>query len=163
MELFIKKAKLTVLDKYEVTDKNGNKIAEVKGELISLGKRMRINDKDGHEQASVYEKKVTIRDKYMIDLKDGGQVQVFRIDTLRKVPEYRAKELGWTLRGDFSKKDLKIMEGLHTVAHIKPKRLSFGETLRMDLRKPEDALAAIALYIVSDLDQNSRPEGAEEK
>ena len=162
MDLLIKKAKITVLDKYEVTDSKGNVLFNVKGELISVGKRLRIDDASGRELASVYKKKIAVRDKYVISMK-AGDVDVFRIDTMRKVPEYRAKELGWTLKGDFGRKDLKITEGLHTVAHIKPKALSFGETLKMDVRNEAEALPAVALLLVSHLDAENKPENAEEK
>ena len=162
MDLLIKKAKITVLDKYEVTDNKGNVLFNVKGELISIGKRLRIDDASGRELASVYKKKIAVRDKYVISMKTGD-VDVFRIDTMRKVPEYRAKELGWTLKGDFGRKDLKITEGLHTVAHIKPKAFSFGETLKMDVRNEAEALPAVALLLVSQLDAENKPENAEEK
>ena len=162
MELIIKKAKITALDKYEVTDNKGSLMFDVKGELVSIGKRLRINDPAGKELASIYEKKIAVRDKYVIETKSGS-VDVFRIDTVRKVPEYRAKQAGWTLKGDFNKKDLKIMEGLHTVAHIKPKMLSFGETLKMDLKKEDDALVAVALFLVSQMDAAGKPDNAEEK
>ena len=162
MELLIKKAKITALEKYEVTDTKGNKIFGVKGELVSLGKRLRINDASGRELAEIYEKKLSVRDKYVISTRTGD-TDVFRIDTIRKVPEYRAKQIGWTLKGDFSRKDLKIMEGLHTVAHIRPKALSFGETLKMEVRNENEALAAVALLLVSQLDAFNKPENAEEK
>ncbi len=162
MELLIKKAKITALEKYEVTDSKGNKIFGVKGELVSLGKRLRIDDASGRELAEIYEKKLSVRDKYVISTRTGD-TDVFRIDTIRKVPEYRAKQIGWTLKGDFGRKDLKIMEGLHTVAHIKPRALSFKEILKMDLREEKDALAAVALFLVSQLDAYNRPENAEEK
>ena len=163
MELIIKKAKLTVLDTYEVTDEKGNVVFNVKGELVSVGKRLRINDPSGHELASVYKKKIALREKYIIDMKNAEEVEVFRIDTMRKVPEYRAKQLGWTLKGDFGKKDLKIMEGLHTAAHLRPKRLSFGETLKLDVKDSGKALAAVALYLVSEMDQPDKPQNASEK
>ena len=162
MDLLIKKAKITVLDKYEVTDNKGNVLFNVKGELISIGKRLRVDDASGRELASVYKKKIAVRDKYVISMK-AGDGDVCRIDTMRKVPEYRAKELGWTLKGDFGRKDLKITEGLHTVAHIKPKALSFGETLKMDVRNEAEALPAVALLLVSQLDAENKPENAEEK
>ena len=162
MELYIKKAKLTVLDKYEVTDRKGNLVYDIKGELISAGKRLRINSAAGTGLATVYEKKLTIRDRYIIATRTA-EIEVFRIDTIRKVPEYRAKQIGWTLKGDFGRKDLKIMEGLHTVAHIRPKALSFGEILKMEVRNENEALAAVALLLVSQLDDNNKPENAEEK
>ncbi|MBO5994313.1 MAG: hypothetical protein J6Q41_02220, partial [Firmicutes bacterium] len=116
----------------------------------------------GDEIATIAEKKLSIRDVYVI--RSGSEeVDVFRIDTLRKVPEYRAKELGWTLKGDFAKKSLKIMEGLHTVAEIRPKALSFGETLKLNVRRETEALPAVALYLVSELDQPKKPENATEK
>ncbi|MBO5995134.1 MAG: LURP-one-related family protein [Firmicutes bacterium] len=162
MELYIKKAKLTVLDKYEVTDNKGNKVFEIRGELVSIGKRLKVLNALGDEIATIAEKKLSIRDVYVI--RSGSEeVDVFRIDTLRKVPEYRAKELGWTLKGDFAKKSLKIMEGLHTVAEIRPKALSFGETLKLNVRKETEALSAVALYLVSELDQPKKPENATEK
>ena len=162
MELYIKRAKLTLLDKYEVTDRKGNLVYDIKGELISVGKRLRINSASGTELASVYEKKLSIRDRYIIATRTG-ETEVFRIDTIRKVPEYRATHIGWTLKGDFGMPDLKIMEGLHTVAHIKPRALSFKEILKMDLREEKDALAAVALFLVSQLDANNTPQNAEEK
>ena len=162
MELYIKKAKLTPLDKYEVTDSKGNRLYEVKGELISIGKRLRINNALGNELAFIYEKKLTVRDVYVI--KSGAdEIDVFRIDTLRNVPEYRAKQLGWTLKGDFARKDLKIMEGLKIVAHIKPKMLSFGEIMKIDLNSEAEALPAVALYLVSLMDLDKKPENAMEK
>ena len=162
MELYIRKAKLTVLDKYEVTDSRNNKVFGIREEMISVGKRFRINDAADHEVATVYEKKLTVRDVYII--KAGtDEIDVFRIDTIRKVPEYRAKQLGWTLKGDFSRKDLKIMEGLHIVAHIKPRMLSFGEIIKIDVRNEKDGLPTVALYLASQMDQTAKPENAMEK
>ena len=161
MELFIKKARLTPLDKYEVTDSKGNKVFGIREDLISIGKRLRIDNAFGNELAFIYEKKLTVRDIYVI--KSGAdEIDVFRIDTLRKVPEYRAKQLGWTLKGDFARKDIKIMEGLKTVAHIKPKMLSFGEIMKIDLNSEAEALPAVALYLVSQMDQTKKPENAAE-
>ena len=162
MDLIIKKSKITALDKYEVTDSRGNVLYRVKGELVSVGKRLRINSVAGIELASIYEKKLAVRDKYVIETR-SGDIEVFRIDTLRKVPEYRAKQLGWTLKGDFSRHDLKIMEGLHTVAHIKPRALSFGEIMKMDVRNEQEGLYAVALFLVSQMDLAARPDNAEEK
>lgn len=163
MELFFKKIKLAALDKYEVTDSKGNIVFDIRGQLISAGDRYRINDASGREAAEVYKKKLSIRDKYVIAIRGGSEIEVFRIDTIRKVPEYRAKQIGWTLKGDFSKKNLRIMEGLHTVAEIRPKMLSFKETLRIDTMKDEDALAAVALLIVSEADGPLKPENADTK
>ena len=162
MELYIKKAKLMPLDRYEVTDSKGNKVLDIRAELVSVGKRFRVSDASGKEKAEVYKKKISLREKYIIDLKDT-EVEVFRIDTVRKVPEYRAKQAGWTLKGDFSRKDLKITAGLHTIAHIKPKMLSFGETLKADIKDGEDPVMVAALYIVSQMDQVAQPDKAEER
>ena len=162
MELYIKKAKITTLDKYEITDKEGNVIYDVRGELLSNGKRLRINDPKGFALAEVFENKLVLRDVYVIKTR-SSEVDVYKIDTMRKVPEYRAKQIGWTLKGDFSRNDIKIMEGLNTIAHIKPKAFSFGETMKMDVAIGQDAMTALALYLVSQIDRSSRPENATEK
>lgn len=162
MELLIKKAKITTLDKYEVTDSKGKVIYSVKGELVSFGKRLRIDDASGRGLAEVRREKHLTRDKYVISMREDD-IEVFRIDTIRKVPEFRAKQIGWTLKGDYARKDLKIMEGLHTIAHIRTKAFSFGETLRMEVRKESEALAAVALFLVSEMDNNNKPDKAEEK
>lgn len=162
MELLIKKAKITTLDKYEVTDSKGKVIYSVKGELVSFGKRLRIDDASGRGLAEVRREKHLTRDKYVISMREDD-IEVFRIDTIRKVPEFRAKQIGWTLKGDYARKDLKIMEGLHTIAHIRTKAFSFGETLRMVVRKESEALAAVALFLVSEMDNNNKPDKAEEK
>ena len=71
MELFFKKIKLTVLDKYEVTDEKGNLVYDIRGQLISSGDHFRINDASGREVASVHKKKLSIRDKYVINTAAG--------------------------------------------------------------------------------------------
>lgn len=162
MELYIKKAKLTVLDKYEVTDRKGNIVYDIRGELISTGKRLRINSAAGTELASVYEKRLTTRDRYIIATRDA-ETEVFRIDTMRKEPEYRAKQLGWTLKGDFRRMDLKIMDGIYTIAHIKPRAFSFREIQRIDVKDEKNALPAVALYLVSRIDLSQDPESLYEK
>lgn len=163
MELFFKKIKLTVLDKYEVTDEKGNLVYDVRGQLISSGDRFRINDASGKEVASVYKKRLSVRDKYVIETSAGISTDVFRIDTMRKVPEYRAKQIGWTLKGDFDKGHLRITEGLHTVAEIRPKLLSFRENLKINLKKDSDGLLAVALLIVGEADNGKKPENADTK
>ena len=163
MELIFKKIKLTVLDKYEVTDSKCNLIYDIRGQLISSWDRFRINDASGKEAASVYKKKLSIRDKYVIETADGVSTEVFRIDTIRKVPEYRAKQIGWTLKGDFKKGSLRITEGLHTVAEIRPKMLSFREQLKIDVEKDEHALLAVALLLVGEADTTAVPENADTK
>lgn len=163
MELFFKKIKLTVLDKYEVTDEKGNLVYDIRGQLISSGDRFRINDASGREVASVYKNRLSVRDKYVIETAAGVNTDVFRIDTMRKVPEYRAKQIGWTLKGDFGKAHLRITEGLHTVAEIRPKLLSFKENLRINLRKDGDGLLAVALLLIGEADNAKKPENADTK
>lgn len=161
MEIYIKRPKLTVLDRFDISDAKGNKVLEAKAELVSVGKKFRINDPSGKELAEVFKKKVSLREKYVIKKADQ-EIEVFRIDTMRKVPEYRAKQAGWTLKGDFKKKDLKITEGLHTVAHIKPRMLSFGETLKADIKDGADIVTAIALFLVSEMDHAGGSDRSEE-
>jgi uncharacterized protein YxjI len=163
MELFFKKIKLTVLDKYEVTDEKGNLVYDIRGQLISSGDHFRINDASGREVASVHKKKLSIRDKYVINTAAGVSTDVFRIDTIRKMPEYRAKQIGWTLKGDFSRKSLRITEGLHTIAEIRPKLRSFKENLRIDVKKEGHELLAVALLLTGEADMAAKPENAETK
>lgn len=160
MEAYFKRIRLTALDKYEVADSNGNLLFDIRAELVSAGNSYRINDASGKEVANIHRKKLSVRDKYVIDTRYEGSTDVFRIDTMRKVPEYRAKQKGWTLKGDFSKKSLRIMEGLHTVCEIRPKMLSFKDVLKIDVKKDEDLLMVVALLLVSEADLSSKPENA---
>ncbi|MBR3375717.1 MAG: hypothetical protein IKG71_08015, partial [Firmicutes bacterium] len=66
-------------------------------------------------------------------------------------------------KGDFSRKSLRITEGLHTIAEIRPKLLSFKENLRIDVKKEGHELLAVALLLTGEADMAAKPENAETK
>ena len=152
MDLYIKKKKHTIADKFTITDEKGNVVFKAKGQIISAGNKLTLSDASENDVAVIHEKKIALRKKYVIETAEFGSVEVLRKDNGRGITEFHIKELGWEVKGDFDKDNYKIYKGIPTVAHISPKLLSIGDMLKIDIRNDADMVMVISTVLVCELE-----------
>lgn len=149
MKLYIRQKVFSWRDKFTVKDWLGRDVYEVKGQLLSIGKKLFISDKDGNEVASVKQQVVALRPKYHIYVGGREVGEIVKEITLMR-PKYKVKGLGWEVTGSFLEHDYSVREGRKEVIGIHKQWMSWGDCYELDIDDKQDALLALAVVLAID-------------
>ena len=149
MTLFMKQKVVAFKDRFTVTDKNGNAVFYVEGEIFSLGKKLHIYDTNHRELAMVQQRLLTFLPKFSV-MVDGEEVaEIVKELTLFK-PSYKVKGPGWSVDGDIWDHDYKIRKGLNAIVDVSKAWLSWGDTYKIDIDEGINPVMALAVVLAID-------------
>lgn len=148
-KLYIKQKVFSWGDSFTVKNEYGEDLYRVKGEVLSLGKKLHIYDSADRELALIRQKVMTFLPRYFIDIDGQQAAEVVREMSFFK-PRYSIHGPDWQVEGDFWGHDYRLAAGEKTVAGLKKAWMSWGDSYELEVARREDALLALAVVLVID-------------
>lgn len=149
MKLYIKQKVFSFRDRFTVKDEYGEDKYYVEGEILSLGKKLRIYDMDGNELAFVRERLLAFMPKFTIEINGSEIAEIIKRFTFLK-PKYYVDGLGWDVEGDFFSHNYDITDGNKTIVSIHKQFMAWGDTFEIDVQKDNDEIIALAVVLAID-------------
>lgn len=149
MRLLIKQKVFALTDSYNVYDERGERRYTVEAALLALRHKLTIRDARGREVGEVREHLISFLPVFDVS------VQGRRLGTVQRKlsllhPKYEVDYLGWRCEGDVMGWNYEVREGRRVVCTIHKELLHWGDTYVLDIRDPQDELAALMLVIAID-------------
>lgn len=160
MNFYIKQHVFSWADRFTIYDKAGNDVFLVKGEVLTLGKKLHISDTMGNEKVYIEERLLTFLPKYKIMIGDIPAAEIKREFTFFH-PQYTVKlENGseWNVEGEFWEHEYTVLSGNTEIATISKEWFTLGDAyeIRISDNCPDTLLAlAVVLTIDATLENNA--------
>ena len=148
-KLYIKQKVFSWGDSFTVKNEYGEDLYRVKGEVLSLGKKLHIYDSADRELALIRQKVMTFLPRYFIDIDGQQAAEVVREMSFFK-PRYSIHGPDWQVEGDFWGHDYRLAAGEKTVAGLKKAWMSWGDSYEVDIADEADALYVIGVVLAID-------------
>ena len=149
MKLYIKQKVFSFRDRFTVKDEYGEDKYYVEGEILSLGKKLRIYDMDGNELAFVRERLLAFMPKFTIEINGSEIAEIIKRFTFLR-PKYYVDGLGWDVEGDFFSHNYDITDGNKIIVSIHKQFMAWGDTFEIDVQKDNDEIIALAVVLAID-------------
>lgn len=149
MKLYIKQKVFSFRDRFTVKDEYGEDKYYVEGEILSLGKKLRIYDMGGNELAFVRERLLAFMPKFTIEINGREIAEIVKRFTFLR-PKYYVDGLGWDVEGDFFSHNYDITDGNKTIVSIHKQFMAWGDTFEIDVQKDNDEIIALAVVLAID-------------
>lgn len=153
MKLYMKQKVFSFRDKFTIKDENGNDKYYVEGEILSLGKKLRVYDMHGNKLAFVREKLVTFMPKFTVEIHGREIAEIVKKITLF-TPKYYVNGLGWDVDGDLFSHNYVIYDRGRIVVSIHKQWMAWGDTFELDVHDEKNEIAALAVVLAIDAVMN---------
>lgn len=147
MKLYIKQKVFSFRDRFTVKDEYGEDKYYVEGEILSLGKKLRIYDMDGNELAFVRERLLAFMPKFTIEINGSEIAEIIKRFTFLR-PKYYVDGLGWDVEGDFFSHNYDITDGNKTIVSIHKQFMAWGDTFEIDVQKDNDEIIPLQSFLL---------------
>ncbi len=155
MRLLFKQRIFSWFDSYDITDEDGNKVYEVKGQL-AWGHCLKIFDAYGSELGMVKEKILTFLPKFEI-YENGRYLGCINKEWTFFKPKYNIEYKGWHVDGNWLEWDYTITgAGGSRIASISKEYFHLSDTYVLDIANPDDALYVLMFVLAIDAEKCSR-------
>lgn len=146
MKLYIRAKRFSMRDTLGVENEKSETVYEIKSEWLSFGRKVHIYDQGNEEVASIEEKKLGFSPRYSITQLET-EVAVVKKENNRLAADFDIDKLNWKIKGDVEDNEFKIKKGLRTIAELKKKWFSVGESFVLDVEEEQDSIVALAIVI----------------
>lgn len=155
MKLLFKQRMFSWFDSYDIYDEAGDTVYTVKGQM-AWGKCLKIFDRDGIEAATVQQKLFSWFPTYEVYVGDEYVGRVKKEFSFF-APRFTIDFKDWCVDGDYFEWDYSIYSGSGEQKAVISKELfNWTDTYSIDVRDPDDAIAALALVIAIDAEKEQR-------
>ncbi|MBQ7638045.1 MAG: LURP-one-related family protein [Clostridia bacterium] len=149
MKLYIKQKVFSWKDKFTVKNEYGEDKYYIEGQLLSLGKKLRVFDTYDRELVFVKQKLVSLLPKFFVEINGEEVAEIVKKLSLF-TPKYVVKGPEWDIRGDVFAHDYVISSGKNDIARIHKKWMAWGDTFEIDVMGPENELLALGVVLAID-------------
>lgn len=149
MKLYIKEKVFSWSDHFTVKDERGNDKYIVEGELFSWGKKLHVFDVNGLEIALIKQKVFAFLPLYQVFC-EGEMIAEIKKELSFLFPRYTIAGLDWEIEGSFMAHDYQITQNGETIAVICKEWMTWGDSYELEVLKPKDELAALAVVLMID-------------
>lgn len=146
MKLYIRAKRFSLRDGLIVRNEKDEPVYEIKSEWLSFGRKVHIYDQKNEEVASIEEKKLGFSPKYTISQLETN-VAVVKKENNLIASDYDIDKLNWKIKGNVEDNEYKIKERLRTVAELKKKWFSIGESYVLEVDEEQDSVVALAVVV----------------
>ncbi|MER1955340.1 MAG: LURP-one-related family protein [Desemzia incerta] len=146
MKLYIRAKRFSMRETLIVRDEKDDPIYEIKSEWLSFGRKVHIYDQNNEEAASIEEKKLGFKLQYGIYQLDTKVAEVKK-DEKMMGSDFEINKINWRITGDVEDNEFKIKENLRTIAELKKKWFSVGESFVLEVGEEENSVVALAIVI----------------
>ncbi len=149
MKYYIKQKAFSWKDKFFIKDADGVDRFYAESEVLTWGKKLHLYGAEGKEVAFIKQEVWRFRPRYHI-LVDGAEIaEVVKEFTVLK-PKYSVNGLGWEINGSFGAHEYEVTRGGYPVFSVHKEWMSWGDSYEIDIEKPEDTVAALAVTLIID-------------
>lgn len=155
MRLLFKQRFFSWFDSYDIFDESGNVAYIVKGQL-AWGHCLKIFDAYGNELGTVQERIFSFLPKFEIYRGESYIGCISKEFSFFK-PRFNIDYNGWQVEGNFFEWDYTICDSAGmSVAEVSKELFNWTDTYVIDVRNPQDTLAALMLVLAIDAEKCSR-------
>lgn len=149
MKLYMKQKVFSFYDRFTIKNEYGEDKYYIEGEILSLGKKLRIYDMNGNELAFVRERLLAFMPKFTVEMNGREVAEIVKKFTLLR-PKYYVEGLGWDVNGDFFSHNYDITDGNRIIVSIHKEFMAWGDTFELDIANDNDAVIALAVVLAID-------------
>ncbi len=149
MKLYMKQKVFSFRDRFTIKNEYGEDKYYVEGEILSLGKKLRIYDMSGNELAFVRERLLAFMPKFTVEINGREVAEIVKKLTFLR-PKYYVDGLGWDVNGDFFSHNYDITNGNKTIVSIHKEFMAWGDTFELDIQNDHDEIIALAVVLAID-------------
>lgn len=149
MRLYARQKVFSFRTVFSITDERGNDRYRVRGELLTLGKRLHVYDNNGREVAMIRQRLLNLLPTYDIYIGGRHAARIVKKITLLR-PSYVIRGCNWKVQGNFLQHDYRIYRGMSAIAGIRKRWLSFGDCFELDVPERENELLSVCMMLVID-------------
>lgn len=149
MRLYARQKVFSFRTVFSITDERGNDRYRVRGELLTLGKRLHVYDNNGSEVAMIRQRLLNLLPTYDIYIGGRHAARIVKKITLLR-PSYVIRGCNWKVQGNFLQHDYRIYRGMSAIAGIRKRWLSFGDCFELDVPERENELLSVCMMLVID-------------
>lgn len=146
MKLYIRAKRFSMRETLIVRDEKNEPIYEIKSEWLSFGRKVHIYDQNNEEAVSIEEKKLGFKPQYGIYQLDTKVAEVKKDEKIMG-SDFEINKINWRITGDVKDNEFKIKENLRTIAELKKKWFSVGESFVLEVGEEENSVVALAIVI----------------
>jgi uncharacterized protein YxjI len=149
MKLYLKQKVFSWRDRFFVKDESGNDRYWVQGEILSLGKRLRVYDGSGAEVAFIRQKVMSWLPRFFVEI--NGRVVCMIVKELTFFRQsYRVEGLPWHLSGDFWAHEYSLTESGREIMRLSKKWFTWGDSYELDIADPQNELMCLCIALAVD-------------
>lgn len=149
MNLYMKQKVFSFRDRFTIKNEYGEDKYYVEGEILSLGKKLRIYDMSGNELAFVRQKLLTFMPKFTVEINETQVAEIVKKVTFLK-PVYYVDGLGWDVNGDFFSHNYDITYKDRIIVSIHKQFMAWGDTYELQIDDSQDEIIALAVVLAID-------------
>lgn len=155
MKFYVKQKFLSLKENFDIFDENGNVKYYVEGKFFSINNQFTLFDVSGNELYQISSEIFTLLPHYSL-LKNGQVIANIRKKFTLFEDEFVIDELNWHVHGDFYSHDFEITEGNKTIASIRKKWFTLGDSYEFDIADSSNVELVLAIIIMIDKVIDSR-------
>jgi len=148
MKLYIKQKVFSLRDRFAVKNESGNDRWFAQGEIISVGRKLRVYDAGGAEVAFIRQKLLSFLPRYYIEI--GGKEYEFVREFSIIRPKYTIRNLDWTINGNFLEHNYIVADTRGDVMRVTKAWLSWGDFYELDILNEHDELLCLCVVLAID-------------
>lgn len=159
MRLHIRKQLFSLLDRYTITDDNGNTVYHVQGHLFSFGKKLDLLDSTGNEVAKIHQNLFTLTAEYEI-LEEESVIAVVTKEWFTFLnPRFTVESRNgiYEMSGDWLSWNYEIHKEGRLVAEVNKQFDLFQDRYAMEILEEQDTAFLLCLAII--IDEVTHPKG----
>lgn len=149
MKLLIKQRVFSWTDTYDVYDENEMPKYFVKSDFFSIGHRIRVFDRNQCEVGMIQEKVISFLPKFEVYI-NGRMVGTIEKKFTLFNPQYRINYKGWSVQGNFTGWNYRVVDGFNQVISIYKEPFHWGDTYVLYFVNPADEIEGLLLTIAID-------------
>ncbi|EXJ23803.1 hypothetical protein ADIAL_0595 [Alkalibacterium sp. AK22] len=149
MQLFIKQQVLSLKDRFDVKDADGNDRYYVEGEWLSFAKKLRVYDQYNQEILYIEQKLWNFLPEFDLRV-DGQTVATVKKELTFFSNNYAILGKDWQIEGSITAHDYVIKHQGRVIADINKKWLSWGDSYEINIYDEEDLTVLLGIVIVID-------------
>ena len=149
MKYYIKQKVFSWKDKFFIKDSDGVDRYYAESEFFTWGKKLHLYDMNGTEVAFIKQEVWRFLPHYHVFV-DGVEIaEVVKEFTFLK-PKYTVNGPGWEINGSFGAHEYEVTRNDYPVFRVHKEWMSWGDSYEIDIEKPEDTIAALAVTLIID-------------
>jgi uncharacterized protein YxjI len=150
MRLYARQRVFSFRTVFNILDSRGRVRYTVKGELLSLTKKLHVFDSSGREVALLRGKIISLLPTYDIYIGNRKAARIVKRLTLFR-PSYVITDCNWRVEGNLLQHSYSLYNGRRNrVATISKRWMSIGDCFELDVPDPENEVLAVCMMLAID-------------